>query len=83
MPPSEDQFVCARVALRPVWLLLGRALLLTSFARPTGGRHVLVLKDSISLDARRRLHLVEHGNRGVLLLTGGEIDLVVGWVDPP
>jgi flagellar biogenesis protein FliO len=64
-------------------LLIGRALRFTSFvARGPSGRS-LVIKDSIALDARRRLHLVQHGDRMVLLLTGGETDLVVGWVEGP
>jgi hypothetical protein len=44
---------------------------------------LLVVKESIALDARRRLHLVQHGDRMVLLLTGGESDLVIGWIDGP
>ena len=44
---------------------------------------LLIVKDTISLDARRRLHLIQHGERSVLLLTGGETDLVVGWLDGP
>ena len=62
-------------------LLIGRALRYTSAMRPAGG-HVLVVRDTIALDARRRLHLVTHGDRAVLLLTGGEADLVVGWLEP-
>jgi flagellar protein FliO/FliZ len=46
-------------------------------ARP--GR-LLVLQESIALDPRRRIHLVGCGQRQVLLLTGGEQDLVIGWM---
>jgi flagellar protein FliO/FliZ len=64
-------------------LLIGRALRFTSFTRrPPSGR-LLVVKDSIALDARRRLHLVQLGDRMVLLLTGGGSDVVVGWMDGP
>jgi flagellar protein FliO/FliZ len=35
----------------------------------------------LALDTRRRLHLVRCGGRRVLLLTGGEQDLVVGWIE--
>jgi flagellar protein FliO/FliZ len=64
-------------------LLIGRALRFTSFASRGQSARLLVVKDSIALDARRRLHLVQHGDRMVLLLTGGETDLVVGWVEGP
>ena len=63
--------------------MLGRALRHTSFARRAPSGRLLVVKDTVALDARRRLHLVQHGDRSVLLLTGGETDLVVGWLDEP
>ena len=64
-------------------LLIGRVLRHTSFGRPRSAARLLIVKDTIALDARRRLHLVQHGDRAVLLLTGGETDLVVGWLDGP
>jgi flagellar protein FliO/FliZ len=64
-------------------LLLGRALRYTSLVRRTTSGRELVVKDTVVLDARRRLHLIQHGDRSVLLLTGGETDLVVGWLDGP
>ena len=64
-------------------LLLGRVLRHTSLARPMTSGRLLVVRESIALDTRRRLHLIEHGDRAVLLLTGGETDLVVGWLDRP
>lgn len=72
----------ALAAVLGLILLIGRALRFTPLTRSVGGRHVLVVQDTIALDARRRLHLVAHGDRAVLLLTGGETDLVVGWVEP-
>jgi flagellar protein FliO/FliZ len=66
-----------------VILLIGRMLRHTQFARPSSSARLLIVADSIALDARRRLHLVQHGDRAVLLLTGGETDLVVGWLDRP
>ncbi len=66
-----------------VILLLGRALRHTSLGRSQAPARLLVVKDSIALDARRRLYLVQHGDRSVLLLTGGGSDLVVGWLDGP
>ncbi len=50
--------------------------------RPSSGR-TLVLQESLSLDQRRRIHLVQCGQRQVLLLTGGAQDLVVGWMQDP
>jgi len=62
-------------------LLLGRLMRPIALARPRGAMSVLVRRDMVALDARRRLHLVQVGSRSVLLLTGGETDLVVGWMD--
>jgi flagellar protein FliO/FliZ len=61
-------------------LLIGRVLRRTSLGRPISGRS-LIVKESVALDARRRLHLIQHGERSVLLLTGGANDLVVGWLE--
>ncbi len=41
---------------------------------------ILILRESIALDPRRRIHLVQCGQRQVVLLTGGGQDLVVGWM---
>jgi flagellar protein FliO/FliZ len=64
-------------------LLIGRALRYTSLGKPRSSGQLLVVKDTIALDARRRLHLIQHGDRSVLLLTGGASDIVVGWLDGP
>jgi hypothetical protein len=64
-------------------LLIGRALRHTSLGKPASSARLLIVKDTIALDARRRLHLIQHGDRAVLLLTGGETDVVVGWLDGP
>ncbi len=48
-------------------------------SQPRPGR-TLALRESIALDPRRRIHLVECGQKRVLLLTGGEQDLVIGWM---
>jgi flagellar protein FliO/FliZ len=40
----------------------------------------LVLCESIALDPRRRIHLVQCGQRQIVLLTGGGNDLIVGWL---
>jgi flagellar protein FliO/FliZ len=64
-------------------LLIGRALRYTSLGKPRSSERLLIVKDTIALDARRRLHLIQHGDRSVLLLTGGASDIVVGWLDGP
>ena len=51
-------------------------------ARFPHGR-TLVLRESIALDPRRRVHLVQCGPRQVILLTGGGQDLVIGWMPSP
>jgi flagellar protein FliO/FliZ len=63
-----------------IWLLT-RAARLTGFARggQPGGR-ILSVEAVAALDTRRRLHLVRCGERRVLLLTGGQQDVVVGWI---
>jgi flagellar protein FliO/FliZ len=43
----------------------------------------LILRESIALDPRRRIHLVQCGQRQVVLLTGGGQDLVIGWMQEP
>jgi flagellar protein FliO/FliZ len=50
--------------------------------KPRSNR-TLVLRESIALDPRRRVHLVQCGNRQVVLLTGGGQDLVIGWMQDP
>jgi flagellar protein FliO/FliZ len=51
-------------------------------SQPRPGR-VLMLRESIALDPRRRLHLVQCGERQVILMTGGGQDIVVGWMPQP
>lgn len=81
-------FLTAAVALAGILgviVLLGRALRHTSFARPMRAARTLTVTETLTLDSRRRLHLIQHGGKSVLLLTGGENDVVVGWIDrdPP
>lgn len=66
-----------------VILLIGQLLRHTQIGKPQSSARLLILKDTINLDARRRLHLIQHGERSVLLLIGGETDIVVGWLDGP
>lgn len=51
--------------------------------RPIRPGTVLALRETVALDAKRRLHLVQCGSRQVVLLTGGAQDVVVGWIDNP
>jgi flagellar protein FliO/FliZ len=86
VPDSFGTLLTAAAALAGIVgmiLLIGRALRHTNFGRPQSSARLLIVKDTISLDARRRLHLIQHGERAVLLLTGGETDIVVGWLDEP
>lgn len=43
----------------------------------------LILRESVALDPRRRVHLLQCGQRQVVLLTGGGQDLVIGWIPEP
>ncbi len=47
------------------------------------GERMLCVKESIALDQRRRVHLIQCGHRQVMLLTGGGQDLVIGWMQDP
>jgi flagellar protein FliO/FliZ len=51
-------------------------------SRPVMGR-TLILRESVALDPRRRVHVLQCGERQVVLLTGGGQDLVVGWIPEP
>jgi flagellar protein FliO/FliZ len=51
-------------------------------ARGAVPRDGLALEQVLALDPRRRLLLVRCGPRRLLLLTGGQQDVVVGWLDP-
>ena len=65
-----------------VWLA-SRAARLGGLAPRKAGGHSLTVRDAIALDQRRRLHLVSCEGHDVLLLTGGEQDVVVGWLGRP
>jgi flagellar protein FliO/FliZ len=83
---SSASLLAAPLALLGVLglILLARraALLLPGLARLPGAAGPLRLEQTIALDARRRLLLVQCGHRRLLLLTGGGQDVVVGWLDP-
>ncbi len=46
---------------------------------PPGARRISVT-ETVSLDVKRRLHLVEVDGRTVMLLTGSGSEIVVGWL---
>jgi flagellar protein FliO/FliZ len=73
-------------ALIGVLALIGVAAKLLQISpwrpKPPPGR-TLILRETISLDPRRRLHLVQCGQRQVVLLTGAGQDIVVGWMQDP
>ena len=79
----------ALAAVLGLILVIGRALRFSALAqfskhaRPAKSGQFLIVKESITLDARRRLHLIQHGDREVLLLTGGPRDLVLGCRGSP
>ena len=67
-----------------IWLA-GRAARFGGLARRPASGRLLSVQDVIALDARRRLYLIECQDKRVLLLTGGDQDVVVGWLSehPP
>ncbi len=81
------QFVVAALALGAVLLLI---VVLSWLARrapgllppppPVGAS--IVLRGTLRLDTRRRLHLVEVGGQQALVLTGGASDAIVN-LSPP
>ncbi|HTW71530.1 MAG TPA: flagellar biosynthetic protein FliO [Acetobacteraceae bacterium] len=87
MIPGPGSLLTAVVALAAVLALVwvgARVARLGGLApRPPAGARLLSLRDSLALDARRRLLIVRCGARDVLLLLGGTQDIVVGWLDPP
>ena len=76
----------AVIALIGVLALIG---LLARLLQAAGWRTIprtgrsLVVRETVALDPRRRLHLIECADRQVIVLTGGSQDVVVGWVRDP
>jgi len=63
-------------------LLAGRLLRPAGFQPIQAGDRLLVARETLALDQRRRLHRVRCGRQDLLLLTGGPNDVVIGWVPP-
>jgi flagellar protein FliO/FliZ len=67
--------------------ILGGLVLTLRGARAAGlahraGRRLTVM-EAVALDTRRRVVLLRCDGRGLLLLTGGPQDLVLGWLPAP
>jgi len=71
----------ALIGVLALILLAGRLARRAGLA-PRAGQGRLAIEESLPLDARRRLLLVRCDGRGLLLLTGGAEDQVVGWLPP-
>jgi flagellar protein FliO/FliZ len=83
---TEHTILLVIGALIGVVALIGAAAKLfqvTGWQRQPRAGRTLILRESIALDPRRRIHLVQCGQRQVVLLTGGGQDLVIGWVQDP
>ncbi len=78
----QNTILTSIVALALVLLLVLAAAWVArrvrSFRPPSGDRRLL-LQSTLTLDPKRRLHIVVCDGRCVLLLTGPQ-DLVVGWL---
>jgi flagellar protein FliO/FliZ len=72
--------VATLAAVLGALVLLLRGLRAAGVARGAGRR--LAVEEAVALDGRRRLILVRCDGRGLLLLTGGGQDAVVGWLPP-
>ena len=70
--------LCAVVALI---LAASRGARLLGTATRAGQRMAVV--ETVSIDAKRRLHLVAVDGRTVMLLTAPEASTVVGWLPEP
>jgi len=79
MQGEAVQAAFAAIALAAVILLIllaGRAGRLFPALRPRVDASAVKLLGSLSLDGRRRLHLIEAGGQQALVLTGGGSDVV-------
>jgi flagellar protein FliO/FliZ len=84
MIPGLGSVFTAVAALAAVLLLVwvgARLTRLGGFAPRASGARLLSVRDSLVLDARRRLVLVRCDTRDVVLLLGGTQDVVVGWLE--
>ena len=86
MPVSLVSLLTAAAALIAVVglvLLAGRAAKVAGVARLRGGGQRLAARERLALDRTRSLQIVSCDGRDVLLLMGGQTDVVVGWLSAP
>ena len=79
----SQTILTATVSLVGILAMIGLAARLWQAGftrRPATSSRTLVLRETVALDPRRRLHLVQCGERRVILLVGGSQDVVVGWM---
>ncbi|GAC1341724.1 MAG: hypothetical protein NVSMB18_14400 [Acetobacteraceae bacterium] len=79
--PSLLAAIAALVAVLGLVVLAGRAAKATGIGRFASSNR-LVLRDSLALDRGRSLRIVSCDGRDLLLLTGTNADVVVGWLAP-
>ena len=82
MPLSLQTVLIAVAALGGVLgliVLAARGLQAAGLARPSTGQR-LRIKETLSLDRTRRVHLVTCDNQEMLLLTGGASERFIGWL---
>lgn len=75
--------VTAAAALLGVLAALVAVLRLLAARGPQRAGRRLAVEEAVALDARRRLVLARCDGRGLLLLTGGSQDQVIGWLPEP
>jgi flagellar protein FliO/FliZ len=85
MPETLSPITLLSAAGTLVLVLALLALVLRGLRAAGAGRAAgrrLAVEEAVALDGRRRLVLLRCDGRGLLLLTGGAGDVVVGWLPP-
>jgi len=72
--------LCGVVALI---LVASRGVRLLGIPARARAGHRMTVTETVSLDVKRRLHLVVVDGRTVMLLTGPDSSAVVGWLPEP
>lgn len=75
--PAVMTALAALIVVVALVLLLGRLAHAGVLVRRAAGGRRIVLRESLALDNRRRLHLIACDGQEMLLLTGGGADCVV------
>lgn len=71
--------ILALAAIIGLLLLLARLARVSGIAPAAGARRIALL-EALPIDARRRAVLLRCDGREVLLVIGGEADVVIGWL---